>query len=74
MTLDWNGLLLPNFTSDEEMLKDMYINQNMSIEAIARKIGVSKQTIRYRLKMYKVSVRSRGGKNHVKRPTDGRDV
>ena len=67
MTLDWNGLLLPGFSNDREMLEDLYINQKMSIEAIARKIGVSKQTIRYRLKMYKVSVRSRGGKNHVKR-------
>lgn len=70
MTLDWQGLVSFEFADDKEMLEDFYLKQKMSIEAIAVKVGVSKQTIRGRLKKHQILIRSRGGKNHTRKDSN----
>lgn len=67
MTLDWNELVSSEFTDDKMMLEEMYLNQKMSIEAIAAKIGVSKQSIRERLKKHRIETRPRGGRNNTRK-------
>ncbi len=68
MSLDWKLLVAPGYTSDYEMLHDLYILKNQSIERISVFLGVSKQAVRTRISKLGIKLRARGGKakSHLK--------
>ena len=55
-----------DYTTTLAMWTDLYITRNLSTAAIARKFGVSQNTIRSELAGANIPFRSRGGPNNAK--------
>ena len=70
MAIDWVKILRKEgYSSVKDMLKYFYVDKNMSTKRIASLLGISTPTITHLLKQEGISVRTRGGKNHIKGQT-----
>jgi len=64
---DWNDIASKlEYPHTVAMWTDLYITRNLSTAAIARKFGVSQNTIRSELAGVGIPFRSRGGPNNAK--------
>ncbi len=53
------------YTSEKEMLEDLYLKKQLSIREIAAQLGFFYRSVHSRLKRYGIPLRSRGGINHT---------
>ena len=66
MTTDWHTIATDlGFKTDEEMLRTLYLQDFLSISAIAEMLHLSQNTIRERLQFHFITIRSRGGPNNA---------
>lgn len=64
--IDWRPICTKLGYADEEaMWRDLYETQKLSITALEKRLGVSRNTIRQTLKKRGVTVRGRGGANRI---------
>lgn len=54
------------YKNDEEMLKDLYVEQDIGYTKIGSLLGLSPQTVRVRLVNYGISLKGRGGVRNKK--------
>lgn len=60
----WDAIAkILNYETEEEMLKDLYLVQDLSIQAMVKKLGFAQNVIRTRLLGVGVKLRPRGGAN-----------
>ncbi len=59
--LDWGFLLAPGYASDYEMLYDLYITKDWSLEQIGDFLGVNKATVRLRCERLEIPIKPKGG-------------
>jgi len=65
MPLDWDKYARDlGYEAEGPMLRDLYTDQELSITDIAMKLGVGKITLRNRLILYGIAMRSPGGANN----------
>lgn len=65
---DWNGIAkLVGFTDETAMLRSFYLDEELPISEIAKKLGVGPATVSFRLDKCKVPKRMRGGANNSHR-------
>ena len=65
---DWNRLAEAlGYIDEEEMLRDLYEEEGLSYNRIAKKLGAARWTISRRLTLYGIEKRARGGPNNVGR-------
>jgi transcriptional antiterminator len=62
MTLDWTQLVAPGYTTDYEMLMDLYVTKDMSLLDLEEHLGVSHNTIGRRLRFLGISKERTNGK------------
>lgn len=62
MAEDWGAIALYlGYTTELEMLTDMYVTRGMSCKAIATRVGMQQATVLRRLRLASIERRPRGG-------------
>jgi transposase len=65
--IDWGTFAQSlNYIGEAEMWKDFYVTKSLSIGDLAKKLDVSRNTVRMRLNACGVTSRNRGGPNNQK--------
>jgi hypothetical protein len=63
---DWDELARTiGYSNEKDMLEDFYLEEEMSVSEIARRLGAGTATIARRLSLAGVEKRSRGGANNL---------
>jgi transposase len=67
MAIEWSGVATAlEYPSEEEMWRDLYVTRGLSIVQIAKKLDVSRNTVRESLDRTGIVLRQRGGPNNQK--------
>lgn len=65
-TDSWQDLVRKyGYATEKAMLEDLYENNRLSIRGIAKMLGLEFSNVKYRLRMYAIQPRDRGGPNHT---------
>jgi predicted ArsR family transcriptional regulator len=61
MTIIWEDLLHDNYTSPEEMIIGMHHEENMTIDEISEKLGISHTTLKRKIVALGIRMKPKGG-------------
>jgi len=65
--LNWDPIIKSlGYADEDSMWEDLYVKKELSIGQLAKKLNVSRNTVRASLERANVSMRGRGGPNNLK--------
>lgn len=74
MTIIWEDLLHNNYTSPEEMIIGMHHKENMTIDEMSEKLGISHTTLKRKIVALDIKMKRKGGIAFSKMGKKGRKV
>jgi DNA-binding NtrC family response regulator len=61
MTIFWDELLHGNYTSVEEMITKMHYQENLTIDEMSEKLGISHTTLKRKIRNLGIKMKPKGG-------------